>query len=147
MEVAEQWGSLPLSRRAVTPVLSRLEQGGHCELGDKGQRTDQQSLPGHVGGESDTAGARLASRKTECSRGQGADARASYVVCQPGGSRASGGRKRGVGGGRRTACQAQRSGSGFAEKSPDFWRKGNAAQGVGRLSCVMQVGFRELPFP
>lgn len=46
---------------------------------------------------------RLAPRKTECSRGQGADARASCAMCQPGGSRASGGRKRGMGGGRRTA--------------------------------------------
>lgn len=39
--------------------------------------------PGHIGGESDTTGARLALRKTECSGGQGADARVSCDVSQP----------------------------------------------------------------
>lgn len=37
VEVAEQWGSLSLGRRAVTPAPSTLEQGGHCELGDRGR--------------------------------------------------------------------------------------------------------------
>lgn len=61
--------------------ISILEYGGHCELEDRGQGTDWQSLLGHVGGELDTTGARLAPRKTECSGGQGADAR---CLCQPG---------------------------------------------------------------
>lgn len=69
--------------------------------------------PGHVGGESDTTGARLAPRKTECSGGQGADAWESCAVSQPA---AEGWRKRGGG---------QRPGSSLAstEVRSRFCRK------------------------
>lgn len=148
MEVAEQWGSLPLGRRAVIPVLSRLEQGGRCELGDKGQRTDRQSLPGHVGGESDTTGFQgllLGRQNVPEGREQ---MPGHLVLCASlvGPEPQEEGREGWAEAGEQPG-QAQRSGSGFAEKSPDFWRKGNAAQVKGRLSCGTQVGFRMLSFP
>lgn len=63
-----------------------------------GQRTGDRLAepPGHVGGESDTTGVRLAPRKTECSGGQGADAQESCAESQPGmeGWRKRGGRQR-----------------------------------------------------
>lgn len=146
MEEAEQWGSPPLGKRAVTSALSTLEQGGHCELGDRGQRTDRQSLPGHVGGESDTS-ARLAPWKTECSRGQGADARASCAVRQPGGSRASGGRKRGGGQSPENSLARDRGQVQTWLKSPlTSGEKGMLLKRGRRLACGMQAGFGKLSF-
>lgn len=60
----------------------------------QGARDRLAEPPGHIRGESDTTGARLALRKTECSRGQAADARVSCAVSQPG---VEGWRKRGGG--------------------------------------------------
>lgn len=125
VDMAEPQILLPLAWGAATPTLSILEQGGHCEFGDgRGQGTDWQSLRGHVGGESDTTGARLAPRKTECSGGQGADARVSCAVSQPGESGA-------WGEGEEEAWEqpgrGQRSAPGFVEKPTDVWRPVNSA--------------------
>lgn len=67
-----------------------------------GQRTGDRLAepPGHVGGESDTTGVRLAPRKTECSRGQGADAQESWLrasLAWRGGGREGAGRGQGTG--------------------------------------------------